>query len=399
MTSGNSTKFVQLHFLTAYPASLLNRDDVGMAKRMPFGPAERIRISSQCLKRHWRLARGEWSLEGIGEGKSVRSREIFTRLIENPLIEEGLSKEVVHAVLAEFQAHILGQSEKAKKKKGDEEESPLKTAQLIVLGHPEIDFIKEEARTIAGEADGKKDAVQRTKKYFKDKEKKKNLRALRNAAGLDAALFGRMVTSDILARGDAAVHVAHAFTVNAEQAESDYFTAVDDLVQETGEMGSGHINETELTTGLFYGYVVVDVPQLVCNLEGVDRENWKEADRGLTSRVVEHLVHIVAKVSPGAKLGSTAPYAYAQLVMVEDGSRQPRTMANAFLQPVDPRTPAGLVAGAASAMSSHLDAFDRMYGKGESRVGAAMVEIESPGWEDVGSVDEVASWAGNRVKE
>lgn len=43
-------KFVQIHTLTSYPAVLLNRDDAGFAKRLPFGGVTRTRISSQCLK-------------------------------------------------------------------------------------------------------------------------------------------------------------------------------------------------------------------------------------------------------------------------------------------------------------------------------------------------------------
>ena len=38
----------------------------------------------------------------------------------------------------------------------------------------------------------------------------------------------------------------------------------------------------ELTAGLFYGYVVVDVPGLVSNLEGCDaKAEWEGADRTL----------------------------------------------------------------------------------------------------------------------
>lgn len=44
-------RFIQIHTLHAYPAALLNRDDAGLAKRLPLGNAERTRISSQCLKR------------------------------------------------------------------------------------------------------------------------------------------------------------------------------------------------------------------------------------------------------------------------------------------------------------------------------------------------------------
>src|SRR3546814_413592 len=131
-----------------------------------------------------------------------------------------------------------------------------------------------------------------------------------------------MVTSDILARVDAAVHVSHAFTVHAEESEPDYFTAVDDLAQEAGEPGSGHINVTELTSGLFYGYVVIDLQELVDNMSG---------DTVLAARAVEHLVHLIATVSPGAKRGSTAPYGYAEILLVEAGARQPRSLANAFL--------------------------------------------------------------------
>ena len=49
--------------------------------------------------------------------------------------------------------------------------------------------------------------------------------------------------------------------------------------------------------------------------------------------MVEHLIHLIATVSPGAKLGSTAPYSYADLMLIEIGTRQPRSLANAFRKP------------------------------------------------------------------
>jgi hypothetical protein len=59
----------------------------------------------------------------------------------------------------------------------------------------------------------------RVKELFK-KDEKANLAALRHQstlkAGLEAALFGRMITSDRDANTDAAVHVAHAFTVHQD---------------------------------------------------------------------------------------------------------------------------------------------------------------------------------------
>ena len=81
--------------------------------------------------------------------------------------------------------------------------------------------------------------------------------------GIVAALFGRMVTSDPAANVEAPIHVAHAFTVHAEETEGDYFTALDDL--DAGN-GTATIQDTELTSGIFYGYSVVDIEQLVSNV-------------------------------------------------------------------------------------------------------------------------------------
>jgi CRISPR system Cascade subunit CasC len=64
--------FLQIHTLTAYPASLLNRDDAGLAKRIPFGNAVRLRVSSQCLKRHWREDLGQ-QLPDVPDGLRTRS--------------------------------------------------------------------------------------------------------------------------------------------------------------------------------------------------------------------------------------------------------------------------------------------------------------------------------------
>src|SRR5579859_3761820 len=91
-------KFLQFHALTSYPASLLNRDDVGLAKRIPFGGAVRTRISSQCLKRHWRTYAGENSLWEIKDASaSVRSRRTFEEFVYRPLVEQGVSRPLAQA--------------------------------------------------------------------------------------------------------------------------------------------------------------------------------------------------------------------------------------------------------------------------------------------------------------
>lgn len=410
-----NTMFLQIHTLTAFGASLLNRDDVGLAKRMPYGGVGRLRVSSQCQKRHWRDVASTWSLQALSDpatGESVpgtvRSRKIISREVAMPLVAEGFAPDDVITVLLALRAEMLGESKKAKaekekgaKAKGTETtvsiekriEDALDTNQVIVLGRPEIEFIRQTAAQLLRQHPNDIDAA--VKAHLKQKETLENLRALRLASGLDAALFGRMVTSDILARGDGAVHVAHALTVHQEEAEPDYFVAIDDLTREAGELGTGLIQTAELTSGLFYGYVVIDVPQLVSNLEGVPAKEWRRADLTLASSAIEHLIHLIATTSPGAKLGSTAPYGYADLVMIEAGKRQPRSLMTAFHQPVAERAARP---EAVKALARHLASFDQMYGREEDRRIASMLDIAAiPAEGEPGGLAGLARWAAGQI--
>lgn len=176
----------------------------------------------------------------------------------------------------------------------------------------------------------------------------------------------------------APVHVAHAVTVHAEEAENDYFTAVDDLAED--EPGADTIRETELTSGLFYGYAVIDLPGLIDNLGG---------DRALAGEVLHNLVHLIAEVSPGAKLGSTAPYGRAGLMLLEAGDRQPRSLAEAFRKPCAP-----LLAAAAEALSAQLTKLDEVYETGEERMAFSLADVRLPDTSK-GTLRTLAEWAGS----
>jgi len=357
-------RFLQIHTLTSYPAVLLNRDDAGFAKRLPYGGVSRTRVSSQCLKHHWRMADDEHALSRLGVEMTLRSREIFRREILPALRQDGVEPDLAEAAVAGLMEAVLQESDRSKAARREGTQA-LATDQVVLLGRPEIRFLIDAARRIAGVATDPAKVGPEVKAFIAGQ--KDNLRALVHGAGLDAALFGRMVTSDILARKDAAVHVAHAFTVHGEESESDFFAVVDDLATTAAPGGSGHLGAVELNSGTFYGYVVVDLPLLTSNLTGCERRSWHDADRSLTARVVESLLHLVAKVSPGAKRGSTAPYGYAELVLLELGDRQPRSLAGAFHTPVRAAAGRSMLAGAAEAMARRLDGVDAMYGRTETR--------------------------------
>src|SRR5262249_20341381 len=328
-------RFLPIHTLHSYTGALLNRDDSGLAKRLPYGGVMRTRISSQCLKRHWRKAEDDphalLKIEGAKAAEAFRSREVGTIKRNNPL-KSQFSPQTVDMLDTLFQTQVYGE-------KGVDK----KSRQTLIFGAPEVRWLAERARELAPRIEealanipnpsaeeksggkgkkGKKTPrslpeeieaiVKPWRENFSD-----NLKALREQAalnvGLASALFGRMVTSDPAANIDAPIHVAHAFTVHEEETEGDYFTAVDDLKSEEDDGGADTIQETELTSGIFYGYVVIDVPGLVSNLTGCERKDWlsKETDRTLPAEVVHNLIYLIAEISPGAKLGSTAPYGRA----------------------------------------------------------------------------------------
>lgn len=380
-------RFIQVSTLTSYPAALLNRDDSGLAKRIPFGGSMRTRVSSQCLKRHWRLADGEHSLGKVSPelALAVRSRALFRLRLQDPLIRQGIPEKVAEAVLLAFAKSLYegkdkgDKTDKDEKDKRDKEEakSPLDRSELVVLGEPEIAYLLGEARALCAEAgDDAKKAATLAKDYLK--ARKDNFRAIACGAGVDGAMFGRFISGDPGARVSAAVHVAHAFTVHKETSETDYFTAVDDLLtREAG--GSGHLGAAELTSGLYYSYAVIDVPLLVSNLTGCRPEDWLAQDRAVAGKVVANLAHLMATVTPGAKLGSTAPYDYAALVLAEAGERQPRTLANAFLDPVRLDAP-DLMGRTGAALAAYVGGVDAMYGPGEERwLACRLPGLEVPG--------------------
>jgi len=350
--------FLQIHTLTSYHAALLNRDDAGLAKRIPFGNAERMRVSSQCLKRHWRLALNET----LSLPSGIRSRHFFDREVFRRAVAEGMDEETARHLTEKLIGAVI-QSKEAREK------GSLFLKQPVLFGRPEADYFVGLIRECAesGEEPG-----MLLEEHMK--EHKKNFRALLTAAGgndlmagIEGALFGRFVTSDILARTDASVHVAHAFTVHALDNEVDYFTVVDDLKEAGEDAGAAHAGDMELGAGLFYGFVVVDVPLLISNLSGCDRREWQDQPEAIGDArdVLTGLVNSIATVSPGAKLGATAPYARTDCALLETGDAQPRSLANAYLSRLRPD--GDVMQQAVNTLGSYLGQLDGMYGVEGSR--------------------------------
>ena len=112
------TNFLQLHILTTYAASNLNRDDTGRPKTLNFGGAERVRVSSQSLKRAFRTS--DVFADAVGGTIATtsgylgtRTQNLVTRLVDQ-LTGAGKSKDEALTLVSKALA-------KATKKSGSEE--------------------------------------------------------------------------------------------------------------------------------------------------------------------------------------------------------------------------------------------------------------------------------------
>lgn len=298
------SKFIQLHLLTAYPPANLNRDDLGRPKTAIMGGVERLRVSSQSLKRSWRVS--PLFEEALGEFKGVRTKRLGVDAYEL-LIDKGVDEKKARKWAKEI-AGVFGACKKAKKDKPLEE---LYIEQLVHVSPGERKGIEALVEKLAGEN--------------KDPSPEELELLRKDIQAVDIAMFGRMLAKKPVYNMEAAVQVAHAVTTNNVVVEDDFFTAVDDLNLGEEDSGSGHLGETGFGSGVFYLYLCINRDLLEANLQG---------DAALTAKALRALAACAVKVAPGGKQNSFASRARASYALAEIGSAQPRTLGTAFFRPV-----------------------------------------------------------------
>jgi CRISPR system Cascade subunit CasC len=359
-------RFVQLHILTSYPPSNLNRDDTGRPKTALMGDALRLRISSQSQKRAWRTSDVFSSFLPDGEELiGDRTKRVGLEWIYPKLIEQGVPDEQARQWSQEIQ-RAYGEPEK---EEGSDPDKSLLNGQLVHISPVErerlLAFVDDlAAYLVHGTANDIVERVEKgiTKRNKASDKKKANATLARELAdvlliskstAVDIALFGRMLASVPAFNYDAAVQVAHAITVHKSAVEDDYFSAVDDLNNGLSDKGAAHIGERSYGAGLFYLYICIDRKLLGENLGG---------DGVLTAKVLEAFVHAVTKVSPTGMQNSHASRAYASYVLAEKGNQQPRSLAQAFLKPIRPYEDQDMLEMSVKAIERRRDNFDKVYG-------------------------------------
>jgi CRISPR system Cascade subunit CasC len=331
------SRFVQLHLLTFYPPCNLNRDDTGRPKSAVMGGVERLRVSSQAIKRAVRTSDVfQHVLAGhLGERTQRLGDEVEAHLIQN----KGAAPEKAREVAREV-AKIFGKVIDADKSKGNIEKAESKapnarTAQLAFIGPEERQtaMALSDAMLNNGTAEIKPEQVLR-----------------RVDTAVDIAMFGRMLADNPDFNREASVQVAHAVTTHKVAVEDDFYTAVDDLKAPSEDAGAGFMGELGFGSGIFYLYVCIDKALLARNLGG---------DKALASLGLEALTEALATVSPTGKQASFASRARADFILAEKGHQQPRTLASAFVRPVGG---SDILCDSISKLKATREAMDRAYG-------------------------------------
>jgi len=360
--------FLNIHVLISHNPSCLNRDDMNMQKSAIFGGKRRVRISSQSLKRAMR--KSDYYEEHLGK-PSIRTKKLndVVNAMQAALGEKYSEETISNAV-----EWISGKSDINADVTDDA------VAPWVV---EEVAYICQEI--LAGEEEG----IDQKKL---EKKIKKDSTGLLQAIGqaVDVALSGRMATSGLMSevgKVDGAMALAHTITTHAVDADIDWFTAVDDFQ----ELGSGHLDTQEFSSGVFYRYASINLRQLQANLGGASRERVLE--------IASHLVHMLSTVVPTAKQQSTAAYNLAELTMASF-SDMPVSLVNAFEEPVREKQGSGFLKPSINSLLRYWGSIHKGYGLDE-RASVFML-ADSSGVEGLAlaeSLPALESWVRNDGKE
>ena len=330
----------EIHMLKNYPSTNLNRDETGTPKTCIFGGVTRGRISSQCLKRSWRTFPLFKELVGASN-LGIRTREL-PELVAQVLQTRNYEEKQYQPFLSK----ITGIANKD----GAEGKDGTRTAQVIF-------YAPEDVEAVADVVEG----------YIRSGVKKVTAKEMQEAVKdaavrpitLDIALFGRMVTSDAFRNVEAAMQVAHAVSTNRIVLESDYFTAMDDML--TGDSmestGSAMIGDTDYNSACYYIYASIDSDALRENLQ------FGENPDLLVEKAIPAMLQTMAFSNPTGKQNSFAGHVLPSAVLVEcKEKRIPVSYANAFAEPASANQKRDLAAASVEKLAQECDMISRNFG-------------------------------------
>jgi len=399
---------------------------MNMQKTAIFGGMKRVRISSQSLKRA--IRKSSYYLAHLGK-PSLRTRDL--ELATEELIAKlgtRFDKEVIAEAARRFVSDVSTTSDEeseidpANSEDASEDTKKIAVAPWIEREIEEIcqvikqvrrDELTDEEREKALKKVGKTVGKGSDKRTLTEADciagalnkKVDNLlaertHALKRAIGsaVDVALSGRMATSGLMLTVDGALAMAHSITTHAvEPQDVDWFTAVDDLTQDAGEIGAGHLNTQEFSSGVFYRYASLNLKHLQVKLGLLDKMESDETpeSRSRALEIAKHVFHMLTTVIPTAKRQPFAADNLADFAIVSFAD-MPLSLANAFEEPVSRSSGGGYLQPSIDAISSYWKTITDFHSLKENAAVASSRPFKWPeGLNDVKSLAAVESWIEN----
>ncbi|GAB3752708.1 type I-E CRISPR-associated protein Cas7/Cse4/CasC [Zhihengliuella somnathii] len=301
--------YLDIHALQTLPPSNINRDDTGAPKSATFGGVLRHRVSSQAWKR---AIRSDFKNHLAPSQLGTRTRRVVAKIVAEvqeiaPTWDPQDAAKAAEQILG---AAGIKTTPVKKKADTDEEKSEAfgESSYLLFLSAQQIRRVAEYLVENDGAKPSKKEA-----KSLLDEEH-----------SVDISLFGRMIADAPDYNVDAAVQVAHALGVSAAEPEFDYFTAVDDSVQDAEETGAGMIGTVQMSSSTLYRYATLDVDGLARNLA---------SGEAATSAAGAFLRSFIESM-PTGKQNTFAARTLPDAVVVSLRDDRPVSLVNAFERPV-----------------------------------------------------------------
>lgn len=335
------TLVIDIHALQTVPPSLINRDDTGAPKSAIFGGVPRQRVSSQAWKRAIRrYFESEIGGEAVGKRSKNLPEVIAKRVIE--LSPEFGLEEAIEGVRKLFKAPggkqgiKLVEPKEPKDGEDSEQQSPYPTtAALLFLSPHQIERAAQAIVDARGGRITKAEAID----------------ILDTNHSVDMAMFGRMLADAPAFNVDASVQVAHAIGVHESEPEFDYYTALDDVLEDAEEIGAGMIGTTQMMSSTLYRFATINVEGLATNLGNVDMAN----------KAAVLFIRAFIESMPTGKQNSFANNTLPELVYVAVRNTRSVSLVNAFEDPVE-REDSTRRRAAAEALAREAHDIEDVYG-------------------------------------
>lgn len=355
-------KFLTVNTLTSFNNTSFNHDESGQSKTCMVGGVIRGRISSQCLKYHWRRSDTMSNLDLNSGIKHTRTRKAFSDLLFEKIKSEGVFDEktiltYTNELLASFKnpkrdpskdEDSKEESDKKEKKSTAKEQKAskkeLESQQVLCFAQTELDFLEETLRDALSSND-----INKVKKGL-------DLKKLKYPLTPSVALSGKFSTEANLPTVESSLNVAHSFSVHQHSSDHDFFIASDDLGVDTG---AAHLGATDITSNTFYGFLVIDLNKYSLNRFSTSFDNLEVENKEKLLNEISVFVETVCKTAPSGKSSATAPQQKAHFLLLEL-TNNPTGLSNAFRKAIPNNE--SLIPTAYDRIISFLSDMDNDYG-------------------------------------